>query len=204
MNPWKIATLGIVTVLVTALSTGVTTAYLMRPASEPEPPETVVPASARYAVATTSAPRTVTAAAAPVQATPIRRVAATASDCDTGGERAWKIAKPGLVGTLLGAGVGAAGGAIANGGKAAGKGAIIGGLAGAALGTGYGAYKTKQDCGTIFGGTGSGFLSGGDSYAPSRGGSLAYTNDRVPRTARAARSNSGGITVYDAGRALPR
>ena len=31
-NPWKIATLGLVAVAVTALSTGVTTAYLLRPA----------------------------------------------------------------------------------------------------------------------------------------------------------------------------
>ena len=37
--------------------------------------------------------------------------------------------------------------------EAAGKGALIGGLAGAALGGGYGAYKTKQECGTIFGDT---------------------------------------------------
>lgn len=203
MNPWKIATLGIVTVLVTALSTGVTTAYLMRPAAAPES-EIVAPASARYAVATTTAPRTVTAAPAPVRTAAVRPVAmsAAASDCDTGGERAWRIAKPGLIGTLLGAGVGAAGGAIANGGKAAGKGAIIGGLAGAALGTGYGAYKTKQECGTIFGNSGSPFASGGESYAPSRGGSVAYTNDA--RAPRAARRSPGGITVYDAGSALPR
>jgi hypothetical protein len=205
MNPWKLATLGIVTVLVTALSTGVTTAYLMRPAPAPEP-ETVAPASARYAVATTSAPRAVAATPAPLRAASVRPVAmsATASDCDTGGERAWKIAKPGLIGTLLGAGVGAAGGAIANGGKSAGKGAIVGGLAGAALGAGYGAYKTKQECGTIFGtGNGAGFSQNGDPYASSRGGSLAYTND-APRARRAPGPGTGGITVYNAGSTLPR
>jgi hypothetical protein len=64
------------------------------------------------------------------------------------GERAMRIAKPGLVGALLGAGLGAAGGAIADGGKAAGKGALIGGIAGAG---GYGAYKTQQECGAILG-----------------------------------------------------
>jgi hypothetical protein len=78
-------------------------------------------------------------------------VASTSSDCATGGDRAVRIAKPGIVGTLLGAGLGAAGGAIADGGKGAGKGALIGGLTGAAVGTGYGAYQTKQDCGTILG-----------------------------------------------------
>ena len=73
------------------------------------------------------------------------------ADCTTGGDRALRIAKPGALGAVLGAGVGAAGGAMASGGKGAGKGALIGGLAGAALGTGYGAYTTKNECGTIFG-----------------------------------------------------
>jgi hypothetical protein len=65
-----------------------------------------------------------------------------------------KIAKPGLIGTLAGAGLGAIGGAIADGGSGAGKGALIGGLAGLAAGGGYGAYKTQQECGTIFGNAG--------------------------------------------------
>jgi len=63
-----------------------------------------------------------------------------------------RIAKPGAVGALLGAGLGAVGGAIADGGKGAGKGALWGGLAGVATGSAYGAYKTKQECGTVFGG----------------------------------------------------
>jgi hypothetical protein len=78
----------------------------------------------------------------------------TASECATGGDRAWRIAKPGAIGGLLGAGLGAARGAIANGGSGAGKGALIGGLVGAAAGTGYGPYKTKNECGTIFGSSG--------------------------------------------------
>jgi hypothetical protein len=77
--------------------------------------------------------------------------AAVPADCDTGGERALRIAKPGIIGALLGAGLGAAGGGIADGGSAAGKGALIGGLAGAAIGSGYGAYKTQNECGTILG-----------------------------------------------------
>jgi hypothetical protein len=75
-----------------------------------------------------------------------------AADCVSTGDRVWRIAKPGAIGGLIGAGLGAAGGAIADGGKAAGKGALIGGLAGAVLGGGYGAYKTKAECGTVFGG----------------------------------------------------
>src|SRR5207253_277037 len=42
-------------------------------------------------------------------------------------------------------------GGVGEGGQAAGEGALIGGLAGAVLGGGYGAYKTKTECGTVFG-----------------------------------------------------
>lgn len=152
MNPWKVATIGMALVGVTSLSTGVTTAFLMRPRTEPvaQPePAAVVPA-VHYATAPPAPPRVVRAAAPRVVRTSRVPVAA---DCVSAGDRVWRIAKPGAIGGLLGAGVGAAGGAIANGGKAAGKGALIGGLAGALLGGGYGAYKTKQECGTVFGGT---------------------------------------------------
>jgi hypothetical protein len=152
-NPWKLATIGLALTGVTALSTGLTTAYLVRPSSEgvvsqavaAPAPAMIQPAVSRAvvapAVATRPAARVVRTAA----------VQTVADDCSTGGQRAMKIAKPGLIGTLAGAGLGAVGGAIADGGKAAGKGALIGGIAGAALGGGYGAYKTQQECGTIFG-----------------------------------------------------
>jgi hypothetical protein len=155
-NPWKLATIGLALTGVTALSTGLTTIYVMRaPAvAEAQPAAPLV----RYQVAASTLP---TAQRAATRTAPIARPVATpvaadipgpaATDCATGTDRAMRIAKPGLVGTLLGAGLGAAGGAIAKGGEGAGKGALIGGLAGAALGTGYGAYKTKNDCGTIFG-----------------------------------------------------
>jgi hypothetical protein len=119
--------------------------------------------------------------------TPVSTTAGVANECATGSQRAWKIAKPGLLGGLVGAGLGAAGGAIANGGSAAGKGALIGGLAGAALGGGYGAYKTKQECGTIFGNAaGSGFAGGAPTYSGA-----------APQAAlRPATGN--GITVYNA------
>jgi hypothetical protein len=103
-------------------------------------------------------------ATAPPRVTPVASTAVP-SDCSTGGDRALRIAKPGALGALLGAGLGAAGGAIADGGKAAGKGALIGGIAGAALGTGYGAYKTQNECGTIFG--------SGSSAAPGAPASVA-------------------------------
>lgn len=210
INPWKIATLGLALTGVTAVSTGVTTAYLMRPAT-PEPAEArMVPVQAPYV----TAPRAITgrrvvsrASAAPVVATPaiatqpaivqpavvtrptaVETVAApVATDCATGGERAMKIAKPGLIGTLAGAGLGAVGGALADGGKGAGKGALIGGLAGAALGGGYGAYKTQQECGTIFGNASPGF-----AQAPT----VAESTASVPSQA-AWDTAANGISIFN-------
>jgi hypothetical protein len=172
MNTWKLTTIGLALTGITATTTGLTTAYLLRPATGDSGRRLgddggIVPsASAAIAQPAPSIqPRVQPAVYRPQAATPVRTAAtapparvATVSDpaavdtCDTGGERAWRIAKPGLLGTLLGAGLGAAGGAIADGGEGAGKGAIVGGIAGAAVGTGYGAYKTKNECGTIFGG----------------------------------------------------
>ena len=124
----------------------------------------------------------------------MRPVAATSADCSPAtGDRLIRIAKPGLIGGLIGAGLGAAGGAIADGGKAAGKGALIGGIAGTALGGAYGTYKTKQECGTVFGGgTGSAFSG---ETAP------AVRDAVITPTQSAYRpSTTDGITVYNAGK----
>jgi hypothetical protein len=190
-NPWELATIGLALVGTTALGTGLTTSYLMRTPAPAEAQQTPVTprASAAPRALTASHPvtRPVMAPAAPsplpVPVTPVATSATAPADCDTGSERAMRIAKPGLIGGLLGAGLGAAGGAIADGGKAAGKGALIGGIAGAALGGGYGAYKTQHECGTIFGDTFSGL-----------------TGARAAGTTPAALSAAGGrgITVYDA------
>jgi hypothetical protein len=197
MNPWKLATFGIVTVLVTSLATGVTTAWLVKPPAQAETAVASAPARVRYAVASAS-PATVTRSVPSAAVRPVAMNTAAAADCGTTtGERVWRIAKPGLVGTLLGAGAGAAGGAIANGGKAAGKGAVIGGIAGAALGSAYGAYKNKNECGSILGGSVSGFS------APSRSDRVfAYAPARSSAVVPA--SSGDRITVYDAGRSLPR
>src|SRR5215510_1388346 len=163
-NHWKLATIGMSLALTTALITGVTTAYFARPIATTDVPHVVAPAPPTSAPATTPSlarrvaqttaarPMVADPAAAPAPAVSRTSTAATVpADCSTGGERALRIAKPGAIGGLVGAGLGAAGGAIAGGGAGAGKGALIGGLAGAALGSGYGAYQTKNECGTIFG-----------------------------------------------------
>jgi hypothetical protein len=165
MNPWKIATVALLIIGVTALSTGVTTAYFMRSDTVSTPPTaptaTVASGAARALPAPSVAPAVQYVAARPaprpaVAPRVVRASTVPVADCDSTGDRVWRIAKPGAVGGLLGAALGAAGGAIADGGKAAGKGALIGGLAGAVLGGGYGAYKTKSECGTVFGGASAG------------------------------------------------
>ena len=194
-NPWKLATIGIALTGVTALSTGLTTAWMLRPTSEaqaqaasntlPATPyvATVSPSPARITPAVTRP--TITPAVARTQAPPVTRVATTAAaDCSTGGERAMRIAKPGAVGALVGAGLGAAGGAVVKGGNGAGKGALLGGLAGAALGAGYGAYKTQNECGTIFGNA-SGFNAAPTAHA-----------DGVQALAPAAARSGDRIQVY--------
>jgi hypothetical protein len=197
MNPWKLATFGIVGVLVTSLATGLGTAWFMRPAAADSIAS--APSAQPYYATQVVRPRTMAAQpSAMVRPAAVRPVAATA-DCATTGDRMMRIAKPGLFGGLLGAGLGAAGGAIANGGKAAGKGAVIGGLAGAALGAGYGAYKTKNECGTILGGSG---FTGGSAASPAVDQTIAYAPSRPAATS--ATRTSEGITVFNAGSTLPR
>jgi hypothetical protein len=199
-NPWKLATIGIALTVVTAMASGLTTAWMLRPTATAQADEvrmaTAPRPGARYMNAdypATSSPVYQTAASQPARVT---RVATTADDCATGGDRAWRIAKPGLIGTALGAGLGAAGGAIANGGKSAGKGAIIGGIAGAVLGGGYGAYKTNSDCGTIFGSKTPGFLGGSSNAYEAR--TPAATSRTAMQRNRAPAADNGRITVYNA------
>src|SRR5256886_3597958 len=190
-NPWKLATIGLALVGTTALGTGLTTAWMLRPtaaATAQETAPTPPPAMARMAPSAPAysvTPAVQRTAPAPVArtSTPVRPVSTAAADCGTNGDRVMRIAKPGLVGALLGAGAGAATGAIADGGKAAGKGALIGGLAGTALRAGHGAYKTKNECGTVFNG-----FSGGST--PSSASAAAAP--------QAAFNDGQRITVYNA------
>ncbi len=180
----KIVTAGIALVTGTALLTGVTTAYILRPQAPSTETYTTTPVP-RASAAMTAA-RVVPAVSRPT-ANPPRAVpvASTSSQCDSGSDRALRIAKPGVIGALLGAGLGAAGGAIADGGSGAGKGALIGGLVGVATGAGYGAYKTNNECGTIFGNRG--FTDG------------VPVSERAPMTEAALRSSPGNdITIYPA------
>src|SRR6266850_1962293 len=165
-NPWKLATIGLALMGTTALGTGLTTAWMMQPPATATAQETAVTPPATVARMAPAAPAySVTPAvqrtsAPPVTrvSTPVRPVSTAAADCGTNGDRVMRIAKPGLIG------------------------ALIGGLAGTALGAGYGAYKTKNECGTVFN------FSGGGS-APSYAGASP-----APQGALSA---GKGITVYN-------
>src|SRR5687767_14056126 len=97
-NPWKLATIGLAVMGTTALGTGLTTAWLMRPpaaaAMAQEAPAAQPAPAVRYAVAT-PAPRAVTPPVARAATPPVTPVSTTAvdTDCATGGERAMRIAK---------------------------------------------------------------------------------------------------------------
>jgi hypothetical protein len=159
---------------------------------EPSASTAVTP---RPNVAPSSALPDVPATGAKVTARPA--AVSAPADCETGGDRALRIAKPGALGALLGAGLGAAGGAIADGGKAAGKGALIGGIAGAALGTGYGAYKTKNECGAIFGSSTPSRSVGTAAPAPADLATVGTTpREETMAPLRAPAADPGRIQVY--------
>jgi len=123
-NPWKLATIGLALVGTTALGTGLTTAYVLRQSDEAPAVATTTPRTIVTPRAVAATPAVARPAAAPrvtpVAATPVATTQTVAADCATGKDRAMKIAKPGVIGGLLGAGLGAAGGAIADGGHGAG------------------------------------------------------------------------------------
>src|SRR5438105_4461461 len=89
-NHWKLATIGIALTGVTALSTGLTTAWMLRPTTEAQaqaaPAPTVRPATRYVATVPPSTPRAYPAVARSEALPPVTRVASTAAtDCSTGG-----------------------------------------------------------------------------------------------------------------------
>ena len=149
-NPWKLTTIGMALVAVTALITGLVVAGWNNtdkpgaPAAQTSPaqaPPVAVPAPG----APPSAPRVASAPAVPAPAPSAADVAAcNAYAKNQTGDKTTETIKDALIGAAGGAGLGAAGGAIAGGGKGAGKGTGIGGLVGAAAGTLYGLNEAKS------------------------------------------------------------
>ena len=170
-NPWKLTSIGLVLVMVTAVVTGIVVANWSGQAEQPVAVPEVKPAPARARVTTApsntppAAPRV--AAAAPATA-PAPRVGAPApaaapehpdtpsqstidacnrqaANAPTTGDKTKEVLKDAAIGALVGAAVGAAGGAIVDGGSGAGKGAVIGGALGTGGGVLYGLNENKKN-----------------------------------------------------------
>lgn len=151
-NPWKLATLGLSVVFITALVTGVVVAsYIGQKKSEPgdAQPEQASLSQSQPAYSQPAPPPPPPRSA--VEHHAVSRP--TAHDIEACNHYASAAARnkttdtitDALVGGALGAGLGAAGGAIAGGGGGAGKGAGIGGLVGATAGTLYGLNEGNQN-----------------------------------------------------------
>ncbi len=132
MNPWKVTTIGLVVVGLTA---GVT-AYVMGGKNAAEPQETQQHASAK--------PQHKATAVQHAQPPESIVLACNKQAEDQIGSKTEELAKDAAIGAAITAGVGAAAGAIADGGKGAGKGAAIGGVVGAAGGGLYGMNENKS------------------------------------------------------------
>lgn len=137
MNPWKLTSIGLVVVGLTA---GVT-AYVMGGKNAADNP---APKQQHTAQETSAKPQH--------KATPVQHSQPPESvvlACNKQAEeqvasKTEELAKDAVIGAAITAGVGAAAGAIADGGKGAGKGAAIGGVVGAAGGGLYGLNENKS------------------------------------------------------------
>jgi hypothetical protein len=140
MNPWKLTSIGLIIVGITA---GVT-AYVMGGKNVPEDPAPK-PASAAHSPSQ-SQPQPQRKAMPVQQAQPPEAVvlACNKQAEDQVSSKTTEVVKDAAIGAAVTAGIGAAAGAIADGGKGAGKGAAIGGVVGAAGGTLYGLNENKS------------------------------------------------------------
>ena len=147
INPWKLATIGLLviggTVMVTTFVTGQKNAPDSGSASTAVAPPAAVhktdnptPAHARPR----QAANTVSAQPSPAIIEACNRYA---NEQVTG--KTTEVVKDAGIGAVLGAAVGAATGAIADGGKGAGKGAAIGGIVGATGGTLFGLNENRAN-----------------------------------------------------------
>lgn len=154
LNPWKLATIGILLVGATVAATMLVVGRDSK--TEPDSPtaqisEAQTPAAGGKAASTvntapvarqqTARPSSPPRATYPSQSV-IEECNRYASE--EVNSKTEEVLKNAALGAAIGAAVGAAGGAIAGGGKGAGKGAAIGGVTGAAGGGLYGLNESKS------------------------------------------------------------
>jgi hypothetical protein len=151
-NPWKLTSIGLGLVVVTALATGLVVASRTGSKDTDKPAAVDVgPGRAASRVATSQGPAAVPAVPAQAVPTPAVPTQAAIEACNQyaagqAGQRdkTGDTIKDAGIGAIAGAALGAAGGAIAGGGRGAGKGAAIGGLVGAGGGTLYGLNENQK------------------------------------------------------------
>ena len=158
LNPWKLATIGILLVGATVAATMLVVGRDSKTGlpdsptaqiSETQTPATEAKAAKAAPVARqqTARPQSPPQAAYPAQSSyPSQSVM---EECnryasEEVNSKTEEVLKNAALGAAIGAAVGAAGGAIADGGKGAGKGAAIGGVTGVAGGSLYGLNETKS------------------------------------------------------------
>lgn len=137
MNPWKLTSIGLVVVGITA---GVT-AYVMGGKNTADEPAPRQQSAAQEQVAKPQRKATPVQQSRPPESIVL---ACNKQAEDQVASKSEEIVKDAALGAAITAGVGAAAGAIADGGKGAGKGAAIGGVVGAAGGTLYGINENKS------------------------------------------------------------
>jgi hypothetical protein len=151
MNPWKLTSIGMAVVIVTALVTGLVVAN--RTGSDRAAQEQTAAVQDPKAVAQEQrTQRRAQPTATHVASTPTVPTQSAVDACNKyaaseagSKDKTMEVVKDGAIGAVVGAAVGAAGGAIAGGGKGAGKGAAIGGIVGAGGGTLYGLNENKKN-----------------------------------------------------------
>ena len=136
-NPWKLTTVGMALVIVSALVTGLVMANWTGRESDKK---ASVVSSDRPASSVSSSPA---AGTVPTQSA-INACNQSAATQAGQRDKTRDTIISGAIGAVGGAAVGAAGGAVVGGGSGAGKGAIIGGLVGAGGGTLYGLNENKK------------------------------------------------------------
>lgn len=137
MNPWKLTSIGLVVIGLTA---GVT-AYVMGGKNAADDPAPGHQSAAHEQAAKPQHKATPVQHSQPPESIVL---ACNKQAEDQVSSKSEEIVKDAALGAAITAGVGAAAGAIADGGKGAGKGAAIGGVVGAAGGTLYGINENKS------------------------------------------------------------
>lgn len=149
-NPWKLATIAILLVLASVVTTVAAIKWFGSDATAPAQTVKRAGEGGGASQPARGASTSASAAGAP-QRTRAVPAQATIDDCNryasapqSDRDKYWEIGKDAVIGGVGTAAVGAAAGAIADGGKGAGKGAAIGGILGAIGGTLYGVNENRK------------------------------------------------------------